>query len=269
MKIWNVEMGLAVHVEAPNGKYIVIDLGASLGIEPLTHLYGKQVYYMVITHPHKDHFDDIGNIDFAKPVVLSYCKEYSRKELLKDVPEEYIEKFNQYCDFVESYTESITSSEAPCGGTPLGGLKVSVFSTNECDKSNVNNFSYVVVLELNGYKVVVCGDPEVEALQLLMKKSDFCNAVKNSSTLIAPHHGRKSAYLYDFVKLVNPNITIISDTKKKDFSASNEYSLYSHGAYVFNKNKTSNEYRYCLTTRSDGDIYVNFGEGVSYSVEGC
>ena len=29
MKIWNVELGLAVHIKAPNGKYIVIDLGSN------------------------------------------------------------------------------------------------------------------------------------------------------------------------------------------------------------------------------------------------
>lgn len=25
MQVWNVELGLAIHIKAPNGKYIVID----------------------------------------------------------------------------------------------------------------------------------------------------------------------------------------------------------------------------------------------------
>ena len=29
MKVWNVELGLAVHIKAPNGKYVVIDLGST------------------------------------------------------------------------------------------------------------------------------------------------------------------------------------------------------------------------------------------------
>ena len=27
MTVWDVQLGLAIHVKAPNGKYIVIDLG--------------------------------------------------------------------------------------------------------------------------------------------------------------------------------------------------------------------------------------------------
>ena len=38
MTVWNVELGLAVHVEAPNERYIVIDLGSRQGISPLKKL---------------------------------------------------------------------------------------------------------------------------------------------------------------------------------------------------------------------------------------
>ena len=27
MTVWDVQLGLAIHVKAPNGKYIIIDLG--------------------------------------------------------------------------------------------------------------------------------------------------------------------------------------------------------------------------------------------------
>ena len=59
MKVWDVELGLAVHIQAPNGKYIVIDLGSKEGVSPLRRLYYENVGYMVITHPHHDHFSDI------------------------------------------------------------------------------------------------------------------------------------------------------------------------------------------------------------------
>ena len=61
MKVWAVDLGLAVHVEAPNGRYIVIDLGSKDGVEPLKTLAQKRVGYMVITHPHHDHFRRIGH----------------------------------------------------------------------------------------------------------------------------------------------------------------------------------------------------------------
>ena len=68
MKIWNVELGLAVHIKAPNGRYIVIDLGSTNSTSPLKSLSGKEVRYMIITHPHLDHFSDISQIDIDKEV---------------------------------------------------------------------------------------------------------------------------------------------------------------------------------------------------------
>lgn len=72
--------------------------------------------------------------------------------------------------------------------------------------------------------------------------------------MVAPHHGRESAYHSDFVSLVNPSVTIISDTNKSDASASDKYTKMSRGWKVGGKE------RYCLTTRYDGDIKVIFGE---------
>ena len=52
MQVWNVELGLAIHIKAPNGKYIVIDLGRKNNFSPLYQLKNEKVGYMVITHPH-------------------------------------------------------------------------------------------------------------------------------------------------------------------------------------------------------------------------
>ena len=87
-----------------------------------------------------------------------------------------------------------------------------------------------------------------------MKESDFKNAVRGADVLVAPHHGRESAYHSEFVSLVNPRITIISDTTKSDASAVDKYTQRSRGWTV------RGEERKCLTTRNDGNITVEFGE---------
>lgn len=87
-----------------------------------------------------------------------------------------------------------------------------------------------------------------------MRRSDFKDAVSKADVLVAPHHGRESAYHSDFVSWVNPRITIISDTNKIGASASSKYSNMSRGWEV------NGEKRYCITTRNDGNIKVVFGE---------
>lgn len=260
MKVWDVELGLAVHIEAPNGKYIVIDLGSKLGVSPLKSLRWKSVGYMVITHPHLDHFSDIENISYARPDVLWKCNAFTREELLSEAKQYNKSKVSQYCDFVESYNVALTNEQDPSTGTPLGSLTATVFQTSLCNKSNMNNFSAIVVLQLGNAKVVVCGDNEKESFKYLMLNSDFKNVIKDSWVLVAPHHGRESGFYKEFIELVNPYITIVSDASQVDTTASSRYSSYSKGYNVYNALTGESKYRYCLTTRTDGNIEVKFGE---------
>ncbi len=260
MKVWDVELGLAIHVEAPNGKYIVIDLGSKADVSPLRSLLYKSVGYMVITHPHYDHFSDISDIRYAYPSVLWRVKDYTREELLDGARAAEKDNFVKYCDFAESFTGTLSEDERPSSGTPFDGLTAEVFSTSLCDKSNKNNFSAIVVLKLGNAKVVVCGDNEGASFDILMNRDSFKEAVKDAYVLVAAHHGRESGYYEDFVKLVNPYITIISDTSKGTTSVTEKYTAHSKGYSVHNNSTGEDETRCCLTTRNDGNIKVTFGE---------
>lgn len=268
MKIWNVDLGLAVHIKAPNGKYVVIDLGSTEKVSPLKDLYGKDVGYMIITHPHLDHFSDIENIGYIHPPVLSHCRDYSYAELIKDARLCDKDKITRYCNFVNSYTMPVPAQLDPRTPTPFNGLTIDVYSASGCDKSNRNNYSSIVVLKLGGVKIVVCGDNERESFDKLMNQTDFREAVRNAWVLVASHHGRESGYHEDFVNLVNPYITVISDTNKGETSAVSKYYLKSKGYKVNNKLTGEKEDRYCLTTRKDGNIEVIFEETDSFGYIG-
>lgn len=268
MKIWNVELGLAVHIKAPNGKYVVIDLGSTLNVSPLQSLVLRKVGYMVITHPHHDHISDIKNIVWAKPTVLWRVEDYTREELLKDVRDQEKEDFEQYCDFCETYTHSISEENSPSSGSAFDGMKVHLFNTSVCDKSNKNNFSAVVVIELGSAKIVVCGDNEKASFDVLMQRSSFVEAIKDAWVLVAPHHGRESGYHEEFLKKVNPYLTIISDTKKGETSVTDKYASKSRGWKVWKANSNDSEERKCLTTRNDGNVEVIFGESDNPSYSG-
>ena len=260
MKVWNVELGLAVHIKAPNGKYIVIDLGATNDFSPLLTLRNKEVGYMVITHPHKDHIDDISYINYAKPHVLWRVNSFSRKELLEGAKTQADRDiFNKYCDFEESYTGTVSERNDPSSINPFDGLTAKVFATTECGKSNINNFSAIVVVDFSNIKIVICGDNERASFNKLMESMEFQSAITGADILIAAHHGRASGYHTDFVDMVNPKLTIVSDTQDSDTTASDRYSKKSSGWNVFDRDGKS-EMRKCLTTRKDGNIEVTFGE---------
>jgi beta-lactamase superfamily II metal-dependent hydrolase len=86
----------------------------------------------------------------------------------------------------------------------------------------------------------------------------FKKMITNADILLAPHHGRESGYNADFMNLVNPRLTIVSDGRFCETSANARYSAKSRGWTVYRKDGTSKE-RKCLTTNSDGEVTVKFG----------
>ena len=260
MKVWDVELGLAIHIEAPNGKYIVIDLGRKNNFSPLYQLRNEDVGYMVITHPHRDHIDDITNISYARPDVLWRVQDFSREELLEKARNESDRNIiNRYCNFTDGYNGPLSDDKDPTTENPFDGLTTEVFKTSLCGKSNINNFSGIVVVKLGFIKLVICGDNESASFNILMERSDFKRAIKDTDILVAAHHGRESGFHNDFVSLANPLLTIVSDTKNPDTTASNRYSVKSRGLTVYDR-WGNNSIRKCLTTRSDGNIKIIFGE---------
>ena len=267
MKVWDVQLGLAIHIKAPNGKYLVIDLGTgnweSGNTSPLSTLKNKDIYYMIITHPHLDHIDDILHFDDNSPSVLWRATAIKNEEVMEGVRECDKPKFKKYCEINDRYNRSISTDEDPATETPFDGMTVEKYFTTLCDKSNFNNFSPVTIVRLAGIKIVICGDNESSSFDELIKKTGFLDDVSDADVLVAAHHGRETGYYKDFVGKVNPRLTIISDSSKSSTTAQTKYTNASRGWNVHNLNSGKDEKRYCLTTRSDGNIEILFGESTT------
>ena len=77
---WDVQHGSAAYIRTPNGKHIVVDLGtgsygsSSTEFNPLPYLKDKYAVKhpdaAIISHPHRDHLDDIVSFDQLSPTVL-------------------------------------------------------------------------------------------------------------------------------------------------------------------------------------------------------
>ena len=140
-----------------------------------------------------------------------------------------------------------------------GGLVIKNFFTTQCSSSNINNYSIITIISFAGRKIVFTGDNESCSLNKLLENENFKEAVKNADILLAPHHGRESGFHSEFVNLVNPKLTVVSDGRFCDSSASSRYSEKSRGMIVKKRSNGKKEKRYCVTTRKDGCILVKFG----------
>lgn len=265
---WDVQHGNATYIKTPNGRHMVIDLGIGSWddnktlFSPLMHLknrYGvKQLDGVTITHPHLDHIDDILNLEGLSPQTFTRPKHITNQEVMSGVRNQDRAKFERYCKFNNDYSTPVDSTSIYSIDNPnnWGGLRVKEFLSTGCDRKNLNNHSIITVLEYLNTKIVIPGDNERCSLEELMQVEAFRDAVKGSEILLAPHHGRESAYHSEFVTLVNPLLTVVSDGSICDTSANGRYSAKSRGWDVWKNSLSDYQKRYCLTTNSDGEVFV-------------
>ncbi len=106
--------------------------------------------------------------------------------------------------------------------------------------------------------MMIPGDNEKQSWDELLKQQDFLKSSKDVDILIAPHHGRDSAFSLPLLDHVNPRLTIISDGRFCDTSATGRYDYKTRG-WTVQKRSGGSEKRKCVTTRNDGVINVKFG----------
>lgn len=264
----NVEHGNATHIKSPNGKYIVIDLGATpdlfgLRKTPLEQLIDqniRNINYLAITHPHRDHIDDILNLNKIMPSILSKPNGVDYEELIANSSDSDYPIFARYTELATRYCNPITDENPDNIAYPhnYGGLSIQIFEPNLDSCSNINNLSPIIVFTYEGLKVVVTGDNEQASFDNLMQQDGFIDAISESDILLAPHHGRVSGFCSEFVRIVKPRLTIVSDGRHVETSCTESYSNLTSGWGIY-KNGVE-EQRKVLTTRQDGTIKVKIGK---------
>ena len=270
--IWDVQHGSAAYIETPASKHIVQDLGTGsykagrMTFSPLRHLrsqYGvSQLDEVIITHPHGDHLDDITNFSLLNPRILSRPRHLTDEEIWAgngNADQTVIEK---YLEINKGYGEPVLEGENPLLPSNNGGVEINVFVPRSCGRSNLNNHSLVSVISYENSKVIIPGDNELPSWQELLERSDFRNAIQGSDVLIAPHHGRDAGFCSDIFKYFTPRLTVISDGRFGDTSATNRYDKVTSGWTVHHRGGPD-EQRKCVTTRSDGDILIRIGRDPS------
>jgi beta-lactamase superfamily II metal-dependent hydrolase len=260
--IWDVNHGGAAYLKTPNNRHVVVDLGDADGFSPLQTLYSRGVRQLdvaVITHPHRDHLDDIFNFSLLSPLALHMPWTLSEAAIGKGNRTSDLEYVDRYLQIRRTCTFPVVPANNLAVPSNFGGIEFQVFAPVLCDENNLNNRSLVVVASYASSKIVIPGDNEAPSWKELLNNSAFVAAVKGADVLLAAHHGREAGYCGElFEAMGKPKLVVISDGRFGDTSATSRYSAQATGWTVFDSLGTSDT-RKCLTTRCDGHITIKFG----------
>ena len=274
MTVFNVERGLCIFVRSPNGYGVLIDCGKGEKFSPvkwivenvksdLTQHNGYSLAWLIVTHPHDDHVEDIDYLkSYLPPAILCRQKSYDWDSILLPESGEASENMQTYYDWQQTYNVAVT--EYPDLGMETQRFALTPTQAERIDENTqhlLNNSSYVTVFAYKGWKLVVSGDNETLGWEKLLEDADFRAAIAGADFFVTSHHGHTSGFCPELFDVMGKPWINITSEKSGDESVSPSYSSdqYARGVTL------SGTKRYHLTTRKDGNIIVQItAEGKAY-----
>jgi beta-lactamase superfamily II metal-dependent hydrolase len=191
----------------------------------------QTVHRYIQTHPDMDHMDGLNDLVNAYDITNFWDSQNT-----KDTPKEFTygyreEDWNAYQELRKSnhfrfFPRSLRKIY-PEGGEYIYNIYSLSPTAKLVEESNIsqewNGISYIILLEYQGFKLLLGGDADDFVWDELLEWSNtdinVRNLLSDVSIFRAGHHGRKSSYCgNEFLKLINPQFIVLS----KDFVPSDE-----------------------------------------------
>lgn len=187
----------------------------------------KDIFRFIITHPDMDHLDGIkdlfNNFNIVNLWDTDNTKEISNKagtggynledwKFYKQLRDEKIQPAKRLTYYAGNSNEYYKYDNLHI----LSPTLELISNCNYCE--NWNDSSYVLLFTPpkndGGYwKILFAGDSEDGTWEHILK--NYSELVKNIDVLFAPHHGRDSGRNYDFLKVLNPTVTLFGNASSK------------------------------------------------------
>ena len=266
--VWDVGDGAAIYAKTPNGKNVVIDCGGtSNDFSPakcLKDRLGVGIDFLVISHPHRDHIEDLEGIeDILNRRNMFWWNEDITEDLMVKSDgnlrgDEYLKR---YFDLGKNRTGRGPVDERNPQNPKWGDRCVFRYFHNNYSKngevtdSTINNLSMVTFIEFGKDVVLYGGDMEESGWEEMLEMCEFKALLKKTTIYIASHHGNESGFSSELFEYFQPKLTIVPAGKKPEYDATDSYREKTKGMDVVTKDGKK-ETRFVVTTRYDGHIRV-------------
>lgn len=256
--LWDVEHGLAITCKTPNQKNICVDAGMNSSTEFSPFEWLKENYrvtsvdLLIISHPDEDHIRGLPSLVqyLGRPKTLLRNKTLPDNEFGKGSG---LECKKALYTIHKDYDSPAREEEDLSNPRNTGGVVIKHFSNSYSMGIKVNDTSLVTIFEYCSWAFVCPGDLEPAGWTELMKqyRSKFQEIRNRNDTLVlvAPHHGRPSAYNKDMIEVLAPDLVLISDKYGKHETAGGYYTC-GNGLII------AGEKVKCLSTKTKGAIVI-------------
>ena len=222
MFFYKVGNGHCTYIEFPNGKNGLIDVyvnteeGYDNVVERLKKANITKIDYLFITHPHRDHIQGLSLLKNNFKIGQFICSP------IKFTPDPIYEDWQIY-EKIRSGNFCDSSHEVTEGWyTNIGDVRIDYLAPKKQLLKNypkdVNNNSLILSIQCNGHKIIIPGDMEEAGWSYIPDEH-----IKDSTLLLASHHGNDSGYHPEKTKAKDLAFVVISSGPKTEHDADNKY----------------------------------------------
>lgn len=269
--LWDVEHGLAIWIKTPCGHHHCIDAGhnAEADFCPFEHMKNhhgvNNVDFLIISHPDKDHIEGLPSLltHIGAPRVLLRNKSLPDEMKYGNLDAAYLK---DYKHLDETFTTTIPYEELPSNKSYNGGVTITTKMNTFEEHMKCNDTSIVAIYEYGGFAFIMPGDIEPSGWKKLHEENEaeISSALEGKTKiLVAPHHGRPSAYNSDMINFIQPHLVLVSDKYGKHETAQEYYSCASGitiGGEVKKFLSTKTQGRIKFEVQEDGCGSVSCGD---------
>ena len=200
---FDVGQGDSIFIQTPHGYQILVDGGpTNIVLEKLgsvMNFWDKSIDVIILTHPDHDHIAGL----------VEVLKKYKVDFILWSGLSKETGEFDEWERLIRE--ESIESKIIFSGykiKTPMASFDVlyPFESLENKEIKDANNSSVVVRVVFEDTSFLLTGDIYGSAEKEIIEKNNLIN----SNVLKVAHHGSKTSSSEDFIKMINPDVAVIS-----------------------------------------------------------
>lgn len=234
----NVGQGDSEYVRTMNNYDVLIDGGPDKSVlsqlGEIMPFWDKKIDLVILTHPHSDHVSGL----------IEVLKRYEVGEIITTDAAASSAEYNEWNKIIKD--KNIPTKIAKCNEEKNIDEKTKMFFLWPCESfkdqkiDNLNNTSIVFKLTYVKFSVLFTGDAQEEVQKELVNSNLTLKQLDNINILKVAHHGSSNGSLESFLKIINPDVAVISvgkDNKYGHPAQSTLDKLKNIGAEIFRTDK--------------------------------
>lgn len=203
----DIGQGDATLLRSPSGKFMLIDCGPTSSSGYLVkYLYDmgvERLDYLLITHPHEDHFGG----------AFSVMEHFEIEELIihEDFAETY--PYDKYIRMADDYGYDVVLTAVGDHFEFGGCAEFEIIGPEKTDADDLNESSLCFRVVYENTAFMFTGDAEDHTESSLLSSGKPLK----SNVLKAGHHGSSTSNTVNFVNAVSPEYAVVSCGKNNDY----------------------------------------------------